>query len=99
LSDVIPVAIYIVDQVKKHVDGCGGETHVVTLMDDGKLERYHQFQVEPKTKAIEEIDRFARMIAANAMDETIPDDSVRFSLQTIVEELIKAREKLKPPGS
>jgi hypothetical protein len=39
------------------------------------------------------------MIAANAMDETIPNDSVRLSLQTIVEELIKAREKFKLPGS
>jgi hypothetical protein len=33
LSDVIQVAVYIVDQAKRHVDGCGGETHVATLTD------------------------------------------------------------------
>ena len=97
LSDVIPAAIYIVDEAKKHVDGCGGETHVVTMTDDGNVERLHQFHVEPKSKAIEEIDSFARMIAVNALNETIPDDSVRHSINSLVDEMISARQKLKNP--
>jgi 20S proteasome alpha/beta subunit len=97
LSDVIQVALYIVNEAKKHVDGCGGETHIATLTGNGKLETYPQFQVQPMTKRIEEIDRLARAIAASAMDETIPNDSVRWTLESIMEDLLKAREKFKPP--
>ena len=93
LSDVIPVAIYIVDEAKKHVDGCGGETHVVTISASGKVERLHQFQVEPKTKKIEEIDRLARQIAAVAMNETVTDDAARYSIEQFVEDIIKIRQK------
>jgi 20S proteasome alpha/beta subunit len=97
LSEVIQVAIYIVDQAKKHVDGCGGETHVVTLTDSGKLEIFPQFQVQPMTKRIEEIDRLARIIAASAMDENIPNDAVRLTLESVMEDLLKARENFRPP--
>lgn len=97
LSDVIQLAVYMVDQAKKHVDGCGGQTHVATLTDEGVLETFPQFQVQPMTKRIEEIDRLAREIAASAMDETIPNDSVRLTLENLIEELLTAREKFKPP--
>ena len=97
LSDVIPLAVYMVDEAKRHVDGCGGETHVVTLSANGQVKRFHDFDVAAKSKRIAEIDRLARQIGAVAMNETIRDDGVRSAIEQFGEAIIRARQKADKP--
>lgn len=96
LDFAIPIAVYIVDQAKAHVDGVGGETHVVTMMHDGKLKTIPQFEVQPKTKQIEEIDNLARYIAAIAMNEELSTEVVRAEISECVNGIIETREKKGP---
>jgi hypothetical protein len=91
LADILPVAIYIVDEAKKHVDGVGGETHVATITDDGVIKRFHQFEIVPKTKKISEIDLAARAIAAFAMNEELDEKVVRAEIEQQVQAILDAR--------
>jgi len=53
----------MIDQVKKHVEGCGGETQLVTIgSEDGRIENFSQDKVKPETERLQSIDAAARHI-------------------------------------
>ncbi len=49
------VAIYVLEQAKKHVEYCGGESHVVTIIPTGQVTRIEQDHVN---KVLEAFNKF-----------------------------------------
>ncbi|HZW92317.1 MAG TPA: hypothetical protein VFF64_05035 [Candidatus Eremiobacteraceae bacterium] len=96
LGDLVPVVTYIVDQARKHVDGCGGRTHVAVIKPDGEMRQLPKDETKRRTERIAEIDHIARSMAKMAMDERINEEVVRHEIMQDVERIIEIRKSIKP---
>lgn len=96
LGDLVPVVTYIVDQARKHVDGCGGRTHVAVIQANGEMRELPRLETKRRTERIAEIDHRARSIAKMAMDERIDDKVARYEIMQDVKEIMKIRKAMKP---
>lgn len=97
-SEIVPAALYVIDQAKEHVDGCGGETHLATLRYDGKVEFESPGNIEAKTKQIREIEWAARNIVAFAVTRTdLPDADFAEAVQYWLDEIKRIRRPTPPP--
>jgi hypothetical protein len=95
IEQAMPVATYLIDQVREHVAECGGETHVVTLTFDGKLTRFNQFEMKDRSERLARIDEIARRMVAIAALEDTPDELFEQSMVDILSDLRKVRKKPK----
>lgn len=92
LDEAVPVSIYMVDEAKQHVTECGGETHVVTLDEEGKFRRYSQDAIKTRTRELRDTDRIAREIVGLSLNEHLPLPSYKTLADDIFKRLLKIRE-------
>ena len=95
VGDLVPVVTYIVDQARKHVDGCGGSTHVAMISPSGEMKQLERHETKRRSKRIAEVDHLARGIAKMAMDERIDDEVARQEIMQDVERIIEIRKTLR----
>jgi hypothetical protein len=93
-DEAVPIAIYMVDEAKNHVDGCGGDTHVVTLSAEGKIEQYSQNSIIAGTEQLREADWIARRIVDLAIHPDLSEDHLRTLVDQWLDSLRKLREKI-----
>jgi hypothetical protein len=96
LGDLVPVVTYIVDQARKHVDGCGGRTHVAVIKANGEMRQLPKHETKSRTERIADIDHATRNIAKMAMDERIDDKVARYEIMQGVKEIMRIRKAAKP---
>jgi hypothetical protein len=96
LGDLVPVVTYIIDQARKHVDGCGGRTHVAVIKANGEMRQLPKHETKRRTERITDIDHIARSIAKMAMDERIDDDVARQEMMQDVERIMEIRKSMRP---
>ncbi|HLI61944.1 MAG TPA: hypothetical protein VKV05_00995 [Terriglobales bacterium] len=60
LSISVPVGLYVIDQVKKHVEGCGADTQLIVIRSTGRVESYTPQDAEQETDRLRKIDAVAR---------------------------------------
>ncbi|MGA2904972.1 MAG: hypothetical protein ABSD98_14145 [Candidatus Korobacteraceae bacterium] len=98
LTQAIPVGIYMIDQAKEHVDGCGGDTQLVAIRELGRVEAYTSEDVKAETSRLRELDALARRIVGLSMG--IHSTEVEYNA-LIEQYLVRLRELavFKLPGS
>ncbi len=99
LDEAVPVSIYMVDEAKQHVTECGGETHVVTLDEEGEFRRYSQDAIKTRTRELRDTDRIAREIVGLALNEHMPLQSYKTFADDIFKRLLKIREERSGPDA
>ncbi len=56
IHQCVILAAYILFQAKEHVDGCGGESHIAILREEGPSGRIDQDRIDTITKNLELAD-------------------------------------------
>jgi len=57
IRQCIIIAAYVLFQAKEHVEGCGGDSHIAVLRNEGTSGRVHWENVEAITKLVENSDK------------------------------------------
>lgn len=66
LHQCVILAAYILLQAKEHVDGCGGESHIAVLREEGVSGKVDRYRVEAMTELIEFADGYSGELLLNA---------------------------------
>lgn len=93
-QQALPIALYMVDEAKRHVRECGGDTQLVMLKADGDMQGLLPNEIEARTKRLRETDFLARQIAGLFMEEHLPTSSVALFLKEHEDKLWKLREEM-----
>jgi hypothetical protein len=95
-----PIGLYVIDQVKLFVEGCGGDTQMYQIRHDGKVEYITAEAAQAETDRLRKIDWTARQMVGLAMQPF--ESMVQFN--ALVESEVENLRKLvtiepKPPES
>ncbi len=89
----VVLAAYVLFQAKEHVDGCGGDSHIAVLREDGTSGKMHWDNVESVTKLVKESDRqFGEIVMHYANLSITKEDFIKES-QKALESLADWRER------
>lgn len=94
----VPVGLYVIDQAKQYVEGCGGDTQLVAMYSTGHIETYTGQQAQKETERLIKIDSELRHIFGRLTDRYNSIDQFR----TLFAEDLKHLEELvtvEPSGS
>jgi hypothetical protein len=92
-KDAIPIAIYMIDEAKANVLGCGGNTQVVALSNEGEVTCFSQDSIEEKTKQLRHADLYARRLVDLAIREDMSDEHFDTLSKQWLDELRKLRKR------
>jgi len=109
LHQCVILAAYTLFQAKEHVDGCGGESHIAVLRDNGVSGRVAADKVDAITKLLVSTDDAISRVLLDAANLEHTDETFRQELRTTLEvvarlrnirkgELDRARETLEAVG-
>ncbi len=98
-QEAIPASLYMIEEVKNYVSGCGGDTHLCTLRYDGTLNFLRKEEIEESVSTIREIEQVARRIVAFSIsrNDVPPEEFARY-LDEAVEEIKQLRAKGRVPN-
>jgi hypothetical protein len=83
------LAAYILFQAKEHVEGCGGDSHIVVLRDSGSSGLVDWYRIEAITELLKSADIQTGELLIDAADLTIVDARLRSQIE-LTRELIEA---------
>ena len=88
----IHVGIYLTCQAKRYVDGCGGDTDVLTITPKGRIRLTNYYNIEQNLLRLEFLmDR----AATGLFDLTMPDEEFNDHLDRFVKAVKEERQELK----
>jgi hypothetical protein len=70
------LAIYLLQQAKDYIEGCGGDSHVLTLMASGKVSVVDRMDVALIANHIKQLDRNSSTILMSTPDLALDDDEM-----------------------
>ena len=91
LHQCVILAAYILFQAKEHADGCGGESHIAILRDNGVSGRVATDRITAITSLLELADNAAGRVLLDAADLEKDDAAFRSDLESIVEVMSRIR--------
>jgi 20S proteasome alpha/beta subunit len=91
LSQCVILAAYILFQAKEHVEGCGGESHIAVLRDDGMSGRVGWKQVDTLTQVLKESDKEVSELLFKLSDLDLTDDKIKEEAATAIDILLSLR--------
>lgn len=98
LNACVILAAYILFQTKEHVEGCGGDSHIAILRNEGISGQVNYKRVESLTKLLQSADRETGEILLSAADLATPKDEFRKeffgNLQTFEDLRDRTREEI-----
>ena len=77
LNACVILAAYVLFQAKEHVDGCGGQSHIAVLRNEGVSGRVDSRRIELVTKLLQSADREIGGILLDAADFSHDDKQFR----------------------
>jgi len=80
-SSAVILAAYVLFQCKEHVDGCGGESHILTLNEDGSSNFIDPWRVNFATQQLQVHDSYISNLLLSAPDYSLSDDQFKQQLQ------------------
>lgn len=95
LYQCIVIAAYVLAQAKQHVDGCGGESQIAVLRNEGISGLVGSKPIEGITKVLEWTDRAVGGILLHAANLELSPKEFQDTLPPIVEALETIREHQK----
>ncbi len=97
IGQATPVGIYIIDQVKEHVEGCGGNTQLVTIDYKGEVEVSPHKEVKDETERLRSADLIARQIIGLIMNTFDSAENFARLLEETCKPLYKLAQIKKSP--
>jgi hypothetical protein len=81
--DAVILAAYVLFQCKEHVDGCGGESHIVALNETGDSRFVDPWRVDFATQQLQVTDGLISRLLLSAPDYSVADAQFKKELQSI----------------
>jgi len=78
------LAIYLLQQAKEYIDGCGGESHVLTLRASGKISVVDPADVTLIARHINALDRNSSTVLMSTPDLKLTDEEMDGRIETFV---------------
>lgn len=101
LEENVAVCVFILENAKKYVDSCGGETQLAVLMRDGSIQTMDNGDVRSFEECINQIDMEIQHLFATSIDLTRQkkdvDRSARTTARTVNELRHELQEKIRNP--
>jgi len=85
------LAAYVLFQAKEHVDGCGGESHIAILRDNGASGIISQSKTDALTKLLEVADHHLGTLLLDCADIELPYGDLAEMNQTAIRMIESAR--------
>jgi len=92
LRECAILAAYVLFQAKEHVEGCGGESHIAILRNDGSSGRLDARRVEALTKLLQHADSEMGGILLRFAEVAINNQEFRKSAIETLDHMLHVRE-------
>jgi hypothetical protein len=99
LKDVVPIAVHVLYQTKKYVDGCGGNSEFLVLHDDGTVGSINFLDVSLGEQFSDFYDIVLRNIFLEASDGLASDADLREAVEYLYTSLQAHRDKVRQEKS
>ena len=93
VARTICLAIYMLEETKGHVPGCGGESHIAVLAKDGNTQLYAGSEVINAASHLSLADRILKEILLSYANLEMSDDVFRQRLKGYEKALVQQRGK------
>jgi hypothetical protein len=87
------LAAYILFEAKEHIDGCGGESHIAVLRNDGEDGLVRLRSAEAITRMLRTVDMVTSRIWIDSADLTASDEQFEKNVGAVARALLGAREE------
>lgn len=78
------LAIYLLQQAKEYIEGCGGDSHVLTLMASGKVSVVDFMDVALIANHIKQLDRNSSTVLMSTPDLNLADDELEGRIEIFI---------------
>lgn len=78
------LAVYLLQQAKEYIEGCGGDSHVLTLRASGKISRVDPADVALIANHISALDRNSSSVLMSSPDLKLSNDEFEGRIETFV---------------
>jgi hypothetical protein len=95
IKQCVILAAYILFQAKEHVEGCGGQSQIAVLRDDGTSGVVEWRHVEAITELLQVADDEVGRILLDVADLELDEEQIREHLNQIVDSLMPWRDARK----
>ena len=95
LHQCVILAAYVLSQAKEHVEGCGGESHIAVLRNDGVSGRVASDRIDAITKVLALIDDAVSSVLLDAANLEHDDAAFRKKLQLSLDVVAAIRNSKK----
>jgi hypothetical protein len=87
------LAAYILFETKEHVDGCGGESHIAILPNNGECRLARPKSVEAITRMLRTVDIVTSRLWVESADLGTQSEQFKKNIEAVVSTLMDAREQ------
>ena len=91
LDRAVTLAVYIIEEAKKNVEGCGGESHIALLRNSGFSGRVGRRQIEAIADTLNLIDRNLGLFLLKTADLSVSDDNFEKDYQRLIKIVVGLR--------
>jgi len=92
LDRAVTLAVYILEEAKKNVEGCGGESHVAILRNNGASGRVGTRQIDTIAETLNMIDRKLGLFLLKTADLSVSDEDFKKGHESLVKIVTTLRD-------
>jgi hypothetical protein len=78
------LSIYLLEQAKEYISGCGGESHVVTIRPNGSLVMMDRMDVSLIGNHLKQLDKYTSTVLLSSPDLVLQDDEYKKRVEMFV---------------
>jgi hypothetical protein len=90
-TQAVLLAAYVLFECKEHVDGCGGDSHVAILSDQGRSDLIDLWHVNALTEKLNAVDISLSSLLLTTLDCSLPEEEHKRALEILRTHLINVR--------
>jgi 20S proteasome alpha/beta subunit len=92
LSQATILAAYVLFQAKEHVEGCGGDSHIAVLRDEGGSGTIDADRLIGINRQLNDVDKFIEHLLISAVDLEMSDEQYRNTQALFLQVVNQTRE-------
>jgi 20S proteasome alpha/beta subunit len=95
-DDAVLLAIYMLQQTKRYVPGCGGDSHIYIMRTDGRIDSVAQATIEAHERYADRFNSALHEAFFGGVNASLNDAQFRRVLSASVRSLLKLRNSMDP---